>query len=102
MLRPDIDDGTFNGTVRVTINVEKFTDEVVLHSKNLTIISTSIDYEDDTAHWENPADEVIVVRRKDNQTIFPGEHSIYVEFHGTLQHDSGLLKVPYFYEDRMR
>jgi puromycin-sensitive aminopeptidase len=80
-LRPDLDDGSFVGTVRIDLDVASATRSLVLNAAELEIVSCSIDGTDAT--WELLAEsERLVVTAA--AEIAPGSSRLTIEFVGVL------------------
>ncbi|KAG7213582.1 hypothetical protein KM043_002837 [Ampulex compressa] len=103
-LRPDLDNGTFEGKVTILINVLDNRSYIALHQKDLSITSTVLKTFDREVNFEIevlptttiPKYEIFMVPTKEE--LQPGLYQLSFEFHGALQPD----KIVGFYSSKYK
>ncbi|CAB0011770.1 unnamed protein product [Nesidiocoris tenuis] len=86
-LDPQIEAGTFSGSVKIALDVLSAKDHVILHSKFLTVSSSRLFTADETevpvkSAFEHAPNEFWVVQLSKN--IDPGKYSLRLDFNGSL------------------
>lgn len=99
-LLPDLETGTFKGKVNVTLEITSARNNIVLHSKNLSIETVELTFVNDSVTIlvqnveANEADETIAIVPKTK--LKPGVYGLVLKYSGNLVGKlSGLYRSKY-------
>ncbi|KYB24889.1 Glutamyl aminopeptidase-like Protein [Tribolium castaneum] len=86
VLKPDLETGTFTGTVNITVNVTAVRNDLIVNSKNLNIEAVHLmrdwkSVEIDNVE-ENVVDEVLIVESE--EILYPGIYNLYFKYNGSM------------------
>lgn len=96
-LHPDLEKGTFKGTVTITIDIADRRSHIALHQKDLEITAASLKTYDPEESFNSgidvPIKEYYTVEKLEellvtfNEDLSPGSYNLTFEFKGALQPD---------------
>ncbi|XP_034934973.1 glutamyl aminopeptidase isoform X2 [Chelonus insularis] len=103
-LYPDLESGTFSGTVTILIDVLDRRNYIALHQKDLTITKTTLKTTDLIDNYELAIKETFTIDKLEelvvnlDSDLTPGRYNLSFEFNGALQPD----KIVGFYASKYK
>lgn len=102
-MHPDLENGTFKGSVTILINVLDKRGYIALHQKDLNITKTKLTHEKDDVYeipiketYALEKQEVFMISTEDN--LKPSNYHLHLEFNGLLRPD----KIVGFYSSKYK
>jgi puromycin-sensitive aminopeptidase len=80
-LRPSLGDASFTGSVRIDLDVDAATDELVLNAVDLSIISCDVDGHPASWQLDEATERLLITAAR---PVDAGRHTLTIEFEGTL------------------
>jgi glutamyl aminopeptidase len=87
-LKPDLESGSFQGAINITVNVTSNRKDIILHSKNLTIDTVQLTHFNDSKVFhienvhENANEEVLLITPQGG--IPPGVYNLHLKYNGSM------------------
>jgi glutamyl aminopeptidase len=88
ILKPDLESGSFQGAINITVNVTSNRKDIILHSKNLTIDTVQLTHFNDSKVFhienvqENANEEVLLITPQGG--IPPGVYNLHLKYNGSM------------------
>ncbi|XP_043478871.1 glutamyl aminopeptidase-like isoform X1 [Leptopilina heterotoma] len=103
LMHPDLENGTYTGTVTILINVLDKRGYIALHQKDLNITKTKLTHEKDDVYeipikktYSLEKQEVFMISTEEN--LSPSNYHLHLEFNGLLRPD----KIVGFYSSKYK